>query len=113
VLEFLARGHLEPHLRFVAGFLRERRDALLGVLEERLSGVATWTRPDGGYFLWIELPVDAAPLLEPARAAGVDFVPGAAFGGPPGSARLSYSFPSVAEVRDGAHRLADVVFAHV
>jgi 2-aminoadipate transaminase len=111
LLEFLEAGHLEPHLRFLACELGARRDALLAELEP-LRAVATWTRPDGGYFLWLELPFDAATLLEPVRAAGVDFVPGAAFGGAPGSARLSFSYPSVAEIHEGAQRLAEIVLAH-
>lgn len=110
LLEFLTAGHLEPHLRFLAAALRARRDALLGELEA-LRDVASWTRPEGGYFLWLEQPHDAAALLERARAAGVDFVPGAAFGGGPGSARLSFSYPSVEEIRDGARRLTGLVAA--
>ena len=75
---------------------------------------AAWTRPDGGYFVWLELPeaVDAAELNERARAAGVAFVPGAGFfHGDRGrsTARLAFSYPSVDEIRIGAHRLAGLV----
>lgn len=108
LLEFLSAGRLEPHLEFLGRALGERRDAMLAGLEA-LRDVATWTRPDGGYFLWLEQPLDATALLERARPAGVTFVPGAAFGGGPGSARLSFSYPSVDEVRAGARRLAELV----
>jgi DNA-binding transcriptional MocR family regulator len=108
LLEFLEAGMLPAHLEFLGRFLGERRDALLAGLEA-VRGVATWTRPDGGYFLWLEQPGDAGALLERARAAGVDFVAGAAFGGGPGSARLSFSYPSVEEIRTGVHRLAELV----
>jgi 2-aminoadipate transaminase len=108
LLEFLEAGLLPAHLEFVGRFLGERRDALLAELEA-LAGVATWTRPEGGYFLWLEQPLDAAELLERARAAGVAFVPGASFGGGPGSARLSFSWPSVEEISDGARRLVALV----
>ncbi len=112
--DFLAAGYFEKHLEFLRLFLRSRRDALLEVLEEEMPREAAWTRPDGGYFLWLELPeaVDAAELNERARAAGVAFVPGAGFfHGDRGrsTARLAFSYPSVDEIRIGAHRLAGLV----
>jgi DNA-binding transcriptional MocR family regulator len=110
LLAFLEAGHLPAHLERLGRCLGERRDALLAELEA-LRGVATWTRPDGGYFLWLEQPLDAGALLERARAAGVAFVPGASFGGGAGAARLSFSFPSVEEIRTGARRLAELVLA--
>jgi 2-aminoadipate transaminase len=114
LLEFLAGGHLDPHLRHLGGFLGARRDALLRVLAEQLEGVATWTRPDGGYFLWLELPapLDAAELNARAGVAGVAFVPGAGFfAGERGAAtaRLAFSYPSVDEIDEGARRLAALV----
>ena len=116
--DFLASGGFEPHLDFLRGFLRARRDALLGVLAEEMPDGVTWTRPDGGYFLWLELPdgVDAQELNERAQAAGVAIVPGAGFfTGDRGqtTARLAFSFPSVADVREGAHRLSTLVRATV
>ena len=115
LFEFLAAGHLEPHLAALRAALRPRRDALLEVLAEELSdGEATWTRPDGGYFLWLELrpPHDAAGLAARARAAGVPVVPGAGFfagAGGERAARLSFSFPGPQEIREGARRLAALV----
>jgi 2-aminoadipate transaminase len=111
VYEFLRRGLFEPNLERVRGLLRARRDAMLEALERELSGRARWTRPEGGYFLWLHLPesVDAAELLGPAAEAGVTFVPGADFGGPPSSARLAFSFVSPAEIDEGVRRLANLV----
>jgi 2-aminoadipate transaminase len=114
LLEFLDGGHLESHLRYLGTFLGERRDAMLSVFDEQLTGVATWTRPAGGYFLWLELPepLDATALGERARRAGVAFVPGAGFftaGRGARTARLSFSFPSVADIDEGARRLAALV----
>ena len=114
LLDFLVSGAFEPHLVFLASFLRPRRDALLECLEADLSGLAQWTRPDGGYFLWLDLPseMDAGELNDAATAAGVSFIPGAAFfGGERGrnTARLSFSFPSVDEIQEGARRLTALV----
>jgi 2-aminoadipate transaminase len=114
LLHFLRAGHLEPHLDFLRAFLRPRRDALLDVLESGLAGGASWTRPDGGYFLWLELPesLDAEEVNARARAAGVTFVPGAGFfadGSGRSTGRLSFSYPSVDEIREGATRLVAIV----
>ena len=111
VFEFLRRGLFEPNLERVCGLLRARRDAMLGALERELSGRARWNRPEGGYFLWLELPteVDASQLLARASEAGVTFVPGADFGGPPSSARLAFSYASPEEIDEGVRRLAALV----
>jgi DNA-binding transcriptional MocR family regulator len=113
VYEFLRRGLFEPNLERVQGLLRARRDAMLEALERELSGRARWNRPEGGYFLWLELPdgVDASELLVRAVEAGVTFVPGADFGGPPASARLAFSYVSPEEIDEGVRRLAGLLAA--
>ena len=76
--EYLHAGHLEAHLADLQSFLRPRRDALLEVFGERMAPDARWTRPEGGYFLWLDLPprIDAATLARRSAAAGVTIVPG-------------------------------------
>jgi DNA-binding transcriptional MocR family regulator len=110
VFEFLRRGNLQPNLERVRSLLRARRDAMLAALEREFP-VARWSRPEGGYFVWLELPdeVDAAALLERAEIAGVTFVPGADFGGAWNTARLAFSFVSPDEIRSGIQRLAALV----
>ena len=54
VHEFLARGNFEPNLVRVNGLLRARRDAMLAALEQNLPEDATWSRPEGGYFVWLD-----------------------------------------------------------
>jgi 2-aminoadipate transaminase len=111
VHEFLRRGLLEPGLVRVCGLLRDRRDAMLDALERGLAGRAHWTEPEGGYFVWLELPdeVDASELLTRAHEAGVTFVPGTDFGGKPNTARLAFSFVTPAEIEEGVARLAKLV----
>jgi 2-aminoadipate transaminase len=113
VLEFLRRGLFEPNLERVRTLLRERRDAMLEALERELGGRGRWNAPEGGYFLWLELPdpIDAWELLGRAAAAGVTFVPGLEFGGPPWSARLAFSYVSPAEIDEGVRRLGKLVAA--
>ena len=102
VYEFVRRGNFEPNLERVRSLLRARRDAMLEALERELPS-ATWSRPQGGYFVWLELPYDAADV------PGVAFVKGTDFGGVPNTARLAFSYVSPDEIREGVHRLAAAV----
>jgi DNA-binding transcriptional MocR family regulator len=113
LLEFLRRGLFESNLQRVCDLLRERRDAMLEALERGFAGRARWSRPEGGYFLWLELPdeVDASALLVRASEAGVTFVPGADFGGEPNTLRLAFSYVSSSEITEGIARLAKLVAA--
>jgi len=109
VHEFVSRGLFEPNLERVKKLLGARRDAMLSAFDRELPDVRI-TRPDGGYFLWAELPgVDAAELLARAEAAGVTFVKGSDFDGGPDTLRLAYSFVSVDEIAEGVARLAAAV----
>jgi 2-aminoadipate transaminase len=111
VHEFLRRGMFEPNLERVNGLLRARRDAMLDALERHMPDGAAWSRPDGGYFVWLDLPVDT-PALAAAEAAGVTFVPGTDFfadGSGRQSLRLAFSFVSTDEIRAGVERLAGVL----
>jgi 2-aminoadipate transaminase len=111
VHEFLRRGLFEPNLDRVRNGLRERRDAMLAALERDLAGTGRWTRPEGGYFLWLELGdgLDARELLHRAEKEGVTYVPGVDFGGPPNSLRLAFSFVDATAISDGIGRLAALV----
>ena len=111
VYEFLRRGLLDTNLTRVCEALRERRDAMLAALERELGDAGRWSRPEGGYFLWLELAdeVDARELLGRAESAGVTFVPGVDFGGPPNSLRLAFSFVDAGAVTEGVSRLAALV----
>ena len=111
VYEFLRRGNLEPNLVRVRALLRARRDAMVDALERHLPE-AVWSRPEGGYFVWLELPEELATAeLAPE---GVTFVPGTDFFAGPGgesAIRLAFSFASPAEIGEGVRRLASAVRA--
>jgi 2-aminoadipate transaminase len=111
VFEFIDRGNLEPNIARVCELLRERRDAMLEAVERELPD-ARASRPEGGYFLWLDFPaeVDADELLGSAAEAGVTFVRGSDFypdrSGGRSSARLAFSFASPADIQEGVGRLA-------
>jgi 2-aminoadipate transaminase len=116
--EFLTRGYLEPHLAQLNAANRERRDALFAALERELGGRATWTRPEGGLFVWVTLPaaVDAAELFQAAVARQVAFIPGGAFaveGGHANTMRLNYSNATPDKIHEGLRRLGEALKEHL
>ena len=93
----------------------KRRRAMLDALEEFFPPEATWTRPEGGFFVWVTLPpyVDANSMLAEALEHGVIYAPGDSFY-PDGvrgrnSMRLNFSYESPENIREAIRRLAEVV----
>jgi DNA-binding transcriptional MocR family regulator len=109
VFELCRSGGLAKNIDLVRHALRERRDALVASLSERIPE-ADFVIPGGGYFLWLDLAddVDCAELLAAAKDEGVAFVPGADFmlEGGTSSLRLSFASVPVERVDEGVSRLA-------
>jgi DNA-binding transcriptional MocR family regulator len=113
VYEFLRRGSFEPNLERINGLLRDRRDAMVAALERHLPE-ATWQVPEGGYFVWVDLPEGIATA--DLHAEGVTFVPGSDFFCGPGggsSLRLAFSYESPAAIEEAVRRLASAVRAAI
>jgi 2-aminoadipate transaminase len=115
VFELIDRRSFEPNLERIRRLLKTRRDAMRAALERELDGAATWSEPAGGYFLWVDLPTDAAALLQRAEEAGVTFVKGSDFfpaaRGGAESMRLAFSYASPSEIDEGVSVLASLVRA--
>lgn len=93
---------------------RERRDALLDALDDLFPPGSRWTKPGGGFYVWLTLPegVDASAMLPRAVTARVAYVPGTAFyadGFGSRCMRLSYCYPTPTRIREGVRRLSAVV----
>ncbi|MQA04352.1 MAG: aminotransferase class I/II-fold pyridoxal phosphate-dependent enzyme [Streptosporangiales bacterium] len=94
---------------------RERRDAMLGTLDAVMPESCTWTRPAGGFYVWLTVPegIDTKAMLARAIGARVAYVPGSAFfaDGALGARhmRLSYCFPEPDRIREGIRRLGGVI----
>lgn len=104
------RGQIETY----RGLYKERCDAMLAALDEYMPPGLSWTRPEGGFFVWVTLPegVDTYPLLKKAIEAGVVFIPGAAFthsDNPSNKIRLAFSAVPPESIREGVRRLAPVL----
>jgi 2-aminoadipate transaminase len=113
IAEFVERGRFEPNLDHVRNELRLRRDAMLETLERTFPADAAWSRPEGGYFVWLDLDPaqNASRLAERAESSGVAFVRGEDFfpagsGRGASSARLAFSYESPARIVEGIERLA-------
>ena len=114
LFEFVAAGRFEPNLARVTDALRIRRDAMLAALSRELPEGARWNEPEGGYFLWLDLPVgvDTGSLLARASEQDVTFVRGSDFYLGPGgeeSVRLAFSYASATEIGEGIARLGRLV----
>ena len=105
----------ETNLARICGLLRIRRDAMLDALGDEMPDGARWSRPEGGYFLWVDFPggMDASDVLHRATEAGVTFVRGSDFfpGGAGGasSARLAFSFETPERITDGVAVLGSLL----
>ncbi len=91
-----------------------RRDAMLEALEESFPASATWTKPGGGFYVWVNLPpeVDTKLMMPKAIAAKVAYVPGTAFyadGFGSWAMRLSFCHPTPERIREGVKALGHVV----
>jgi 2-aminoadipate transaminase len=114
----------EPHLERLRSAYRAKRDAMLSALDEHLASLpgVRWARPDGGLYVWLELPADVAtgpggPLFDRALEAGVIYVPGEycyASEGVPiarNTIRLSFGVQPPERIREGIAALARAVRA--
>jgi 2-aminoadipate transaminase len=114
VTDFLTRGMLEPHLEAISATHGERCDAMLGALEEHLSGIARWSKPEGGVFVWVSLPdqIDTTEMFHQAIEKKVAYIPGGVFsvdGSTKNALRLNFSNVTPETIREGVARLAGVV----
>jgi GntR family transcriptional regulator/MocR family aminotransferase len=88
--EYITVGRYQAHLRRACRLYRRRRDAMLKALEQHMPAGTQWQSPQGGLYLWLQLPegLSAEELYPLAGEEGVSFAPGSRFF--PGKRPLSY-----------------------
>ena len=110
VAEFCDSGALDRSIETVKEALRERRDATADALERHIPD-ARFVKPQGGYFLWVDLPEgsDVAALDAASQERGVVFVKGSDFliEGGESSLRIAYSAVPPDQIEEGIARVAD------
>ncbi|NLE96937.1 MAG: PLP-dependent aminotransferase family protein [Propionibacterium sp.] len=114
IADYLERYDWRGQIVTYRDMYRERRDAMLEELSERMPDGVTWTRPTGGFFVWLTMPdgLDSQAMLPRGVNARVAYVPGNAFyadGAGSNNLRLSYCFPPADRIREGVRRLASVI----
>ena len=114
VAEYCRAGCLEPHIARLRQVYGSRCDAALKALERHMPAGVTWTRPRGGFFVWLTLPkgMKVESLREAAHARGVHFVPGTSFfagSGGERNLRLAFSFVCPDEIERGVAVLAQII----
>src|SRR3954471_3692452 len=110
VYEACKRGVLDRQLPMLRAHYAHKRDVMQDALKRELGDLATWPRPNGGFFLWLTLPpsVDADRMIARAIEEGVVYVAGEAFyvnGEGRNTLRLSFSAPTPERIEIGVTRL--------
>jgi 2-aminoadipate transaminase len=114
VRQYFAERDWLTYVRKQVGVYRRRRDIMLEALAEHFPREATWTRPQGGLFIWAKLPdyIDTTDLLARALREHVAFVPGrAAYLDGRGGSEMRLNFSGVGDdaIREGVRRIGEVV----
>ncbi|MEE2674981.1 MAG: PLP-dependent aminotransferase family protein [Myxococcota bacterium] len=112
--EFVRSGEYDRHLGRMRRMLRSRTRAMLAALESEMPDGSTWTEPEGGYQVWLELgfDVDTRDLLADAAREGVLFAPGSQFltdRGPSRGLRLTLAQADEDEIQRGVEILGKVI----
>jgi DNA-binding transcriptional MocR family regulator len=114
ISSYLANQPWRDQIASFVELYRARRDAMLETLDATFPKSATWTKPKGGFYVWVTLPagIDTKALVPKAIVAKVAYVPGTAFyadGLGSWSMRLSYCHPTPERIREGVAALAHVI----
>ena len=112
-IEEYLRNHMYDHIDEENQALRAKRDAMLAALGEHFGNRATWSKPEGGLYLWLTMPegTDLAGFQEQSFNEGVGYYNGTMFS-PEGNgahmARLCFGHPTAQTVSDGIAELAAI-----
>ncbi|ARP84121.1 2-aminoadipate aminotransferase [Bordetella genomosp. 8] len=119
VYEIVKDGFLAKHLPTVRELYRQQCGYMLDALQQEFPAAATWTRPEGGMFIWVTLPegIDTTQLLQQAIAEKVAFVPGQPFyantPAPRNTLRLSFVTVPEEKIRSGMATLGRLIKAQL
>lgn len=118
IYEFCSRGLLEPHIESLKKQYRRKRDLMLELMESCFPPEVKWNKPQGGLFIWVQLPGSktAQGLLEEAVKEKVAFITGECFyagEGSSGTMRLNFSNASTGQIEEGISRLGKVMHSYL
>ena len=112
--EYFQLGKFTENIEGNIDIYREKRDAMLDALERYFPPQATWTKPQGGFFIIATLPdyIDTGEMMIEAVKENVAYVPGSPFfanGGGKNTMRLAFCYPSSEKIVEGIKRLGKVI----
>jgi 2-aminoadipate transaminase len=111
---FAASGYIELHVSSLISRYKAKRDLMLSCMDKFFPQGVTWTRPEGGFFIWVTLPegMNAREVLLKAIDRKVAFVDGAGFfvnGNGKNTARFAFSEASPEKIMRGIEILGEVM----
>jgi len=112
--EYLSRGRLPHYLDWVRPIYRRRAQLMLDALEKNMPSDVTWTKPKGGFYVWLTMPgaIDASEVFKKSIEKGAAFVIGSAFdphGVKNNSMRLAFSFTPEGQIEKGISIIAEAI----
>jgi 2-aminoadipate transaminase len=112
--KFMEMGLLHKQIDIIKELYYRKRQVMLKALEDYMPEGVTWTRPEGGLFLWVRVPehIDSVEMFPEAVANNVAYVVGSAFhcdGGGRNTMRLNFSYPTEKQIVEGIKRLAAAI----
>jgi DNA-binding transcriptional MocR family regulator len=114
--EYLSGGKLGPYVAGLRPIYKRRSDLMLGALESLMPSGVSWTKPKGGFYIWVTFPdsVDSTEVLNRSLAKKAAFVIGSAFdpnGVKNNTARLAFSYTPEKNITEGIGIIADAIRA--
>ncbi len=112
--EYCSNYDIDKNIESNIKIYRKKRDVMLEALEKYFPAEATWTKPEGGFFVFATLPeyIDTDKMFPEAIKEKVAYVSGAPFfanGEGKNTMRLSFCYPNEKDIEEGIKRLANVI----
>ncbi len=114
LVHYIRENDIDSHIRNICDGYRNRRDWMLQAIGDEMGDSVSFTKPEGGMFIWLNLPegISAQDIAKRSLAENVAVVPGTPFytdGGGDNALRLNFSNADSDEIREGIRRLAKVI----
>jgi 2-aminoadipate transaminase len=112
--EYIRTGLIDKQISKIRRMYKKKRDIMIEALEKHFPKGSSWTKPHGGMFIWVSLPVkiDTKEMFSDAIKAKVAYVPGASFcvdGSGKNCMRLNFSNTDDSKIEEGIKRLARII----
>lgn len=112
VAQWLGSGLYEKHLTRIRAALKDRRDFTLAILKQYFNGLAEWSIPEGGFYIWLRIlhPISIRQLFEQALKEGILLNPGSIYDrNDQEHLRISYAYASSDQLKQGLIRLSKLI----